>query len=219
MIRGAVFFDVDGTLTPTSSGQHLAEFLGHAKVIHEVQAGYGAGSLSSQEAAALEARGWATRTPTEVRGFLESLPLVDGIAETVLWCRQHQLAPVLATLAWDIVGTQLCDRYGFDRACGPRLELIDGRYSGKVAEQFDELSKRDFAVSVAGELGVDPKRCVAVGDGRSDLPLFAAVGLAIAFNATPAARAAAHVSIDGTDLRAVLPLLGAWLSAMPTSGK
>ncbi|MFG3602471.1 HAD hydrolase family protein [Micromonospora chersina] len=79
------------------------------------------------------------------------------------------------------------------------------------------MSKRDFAVSVAAELGVDPKRCVAVGDGRSDVPLFAAVGLAIAFNATPAARAAAHVSFDGPDLRAVLPLLGAWLNAMHTS--
>ncbi|MFG3602470.1 HAD family hydrolase [Micromonospora chersina] len=91
MIRGAVFFDVDGTLTPTSSGQHLTEFLGYTKVIHEVQAGYGAGTLRSQEAAVLEARSWATRTPMEVRGFLESLPLVDGIAETVLWCRRRGL--------------------------------------------------------------------------------------------------------------------------------
>jgi phosphoserine phosphatase len=44
VIRGAVFFDVDGTLTPTSSGQHLAEFFGHATVLHDVQAGYGAGA-------------------------------------------------------------------------------------------------------------------------------------------------------------------------------
>jgi phosphoserine phosphatase len=49
------------------------------------------------------------------------------------------------------------------------------------------------------------------------VPLFAEVGLAIALNATPAARAAAHVSVDGTDLRAVLPVLDAWLDAAPTS--
>lgn len=36
-----------------------------------------------------------------------------------------------------------------------------------------------------------------------------------AFNATAAARAAAHVSADGGDLRDVLPLLVAWLKAMP----
>jgi phosphoserine phosphatase len=211
VIRGAVFFDVDGT--PTSSGQHLVEFLGHAEVIREVQAGYGTGRLSSQEAAVLEARCWVTRTPVEVRAFLESLPLVDGISETVLWCRRRGMVPILATLAWDVVGTHLCDRFGFDRACGPRLELVDGRYNGEVAEQFDELSKRDFAMNIAAELGLDPTHCVAVGDGRSDVPLFAEVGLAIAFNATPEARAAAHVSVDGTDLRAVLPHLSGWLNA------
>ena len=65
MIRGPVFFDVDGTLTATSSGQHLAEFFGYVKVIHEVQAGYGAGSLSSQEAAALEALASALQISSE----------------------------------------------------------------------------------------------------------------------------------------------------------
>ena len=212
-----VFFDVDGTLTPASSGLHLAGFFGDVEVIQEVQAGYGAGSLSSREAAVLEARGWATRMPAEVRGFLDSLPLVDGIAETVVWCREQGLAPVLATLAWDVVGAHLCDRFGFDRACGPRLEVIDGRYSGQVAELFDELDKRDFAVGVAVELGVERRSCAAVGDGRSDVPLFTAVGLAIAFNANPAARAAAQASVDGNDLRAVLPLLGTWSDTVRAS--
>jgi phosphoserine phosphatase len=219
-MHGAVFFDVDGTLVPyTSSGRHLAQFLGHAEVIREVEAGYDAGALTNQEVAALDARGWATRTPAEVREFLGSLPLVDGIADMVLWCRRRGLAPVLATLAWDVVGAHLCDRFGFDRACGPRLEVIDGRYSGEVAEQFDEVAKCDFAVGVAAELGVDLGRCAAFGDGRSDVPLFAKVGLAVAFNATPAARAAAHASVDGTDLLAVQPLLEAWLDAASSSGE
>ncbi|GAA0904292.1 HAD family hydrolase [Virgisporangium aurantiacum] len=153
----------------------------------------------------------------QAHAALESLPLVDGVAETVLWCRRRGLLPVLATLAWEVVGTHLCDRFGFDRACGPRLQMVDGRYDGRVAEYFDELCKRDYARSVATDLGVDLGRCVAVGDGRSDVPLFADVGLAIAFNATPAARAAAHVHVDTTDLRAVLPHIAAWLNAAHTS--
>lgn len=83
------------------------------------------------------------------------------------------------------IGAHLCERFGFDRACGPRLE-------------------------VAAELGLERNRCAAVGDGRSDIPLFTEVGLAVAFNATPAARSAAHTSVDGSDLRAVLPILDAW---------
>jgi phosphoserine phosphatase len=213
-MRGAVFFDVDGTLVPnTSSGQHLAELLGHAEVVREAEAGYAAGILSNEQVCVLDARGWASRSPAEVRGFLESLPLVEGIAETVDWCRRHRLAPILATLAWDAVGAYLCDRFGFDRYCGPRLEVVGDRYSGDVAEYFDEMGKRDFAVSVAAELGVDLRRCAAIGDSRSDLPLFAEVGMAVAFNATAAARAAAHASADGSDLRDVLPPLVAWLEA------
>jgi phosphoserine phosphatase len=212
VIRGVVFFDVDGTLVPhTSSGQHLAELLGHADVVREAEAGYAAGTLTNEQVCVLDARGWASRSPSEIRGFLKSLPLVVGIAETVDWCRRHQLAPVLATLAWDAVGAYLCDRFGFDRYCGPRLEMADGRYSGNVAAYFDEMGKRDFAVSVAAELGVELRHCAAVGDSRSDLPLFAEVGTAVAFNATAAARACAHASVDGSDLRDILPVLAAWL--------
>jgi phosphoserine phosphatase len=202
-----VFFDVDGTLVPGSSGGHLAQALGHGDVNRDVEARYDAGTMTNQEASIVDARGWAGRTPAQIRAYLTSLPLVDGIAETVAWCRGHDLTPVLATLAWDPVGAYLCERFGFDRACGPRLEVIGGRYSGQVAEHLDELGKRDFALG----LGMPARHCAAVGDSRSDLPLFAAVGLAIAFNATPAARAAAHVSVDGPDLRAVLPPLAHWL--------
>jgi phosphoserine phosphatase len=211
-----VFFDVDGTLVPhTSSGQHLAGLLGHAEVVRKAEAGYAAGTLTNEQVCVLDARGWASRTPAEVRGFLDTLPLVDGIPETVDWCRRHRLVPVLATLAWDAVGAYLCDRFGFDRYCGPSLEVTDGHYSGHVATYLDEFGKRDFALSVAAEIGAEPGHCAAVGDSRSDLPLFAEVGMAVAFNATAAVREVAHASVAGNDLRYVLPVLDAWLREEP----
>ncbi|MBB2941089.1 phosphoserine phosphatase [Actinoplanes lutulentus] len=211
MTRGVVFFDVDGTLVPgISSGQHLADRLGHADLCREAEAGYDDGTLTNQEASVIDARGWATWTPSDVRGFLASLPLVDGIPETLAWCRAHDLLPVVTTLAWDPVGAYLCDRFGFARSCGPVLEIINGAYTGEVAAHLDEYGKRDFALSVATELNIEPSHCAAIGDSRSDLPLFGAAGLAIAFNGDPAARAAAHTGVTGTDLRAVIPLLDTW---------
>ncbi|WP_433830240.1 HAD family hydrolase [Actinoplanes sp. CA-015351] len=211
MTRGVVFFDVDGTLVPgISSGQHLADRLGHADLCREAEAGYDDGTLTNQEASVVDARGWAAWTPSDVREFLTSLPLVDGIAETLAWCRAHDLLPVVTTLAWDPVGAYLCDRFGFARSCGPSLEVIDGAYTGKVASHLDEYGKRDFALSVAAELNIDRSNCAAIGDSRSDLPLFAVAGLAIAFNGDRSARAAAHTSATGTDLRAVIPPLTTW---------
>ncbi|MFJ8230181.1 hypothetical protein ACIQ9E_09525 [Streptomyces sp. NPDC094448] len=60
---------------------------------------------------------------------------------------------------------------------------------------------------VATRVGPDPRSCGAVGDSRSDLPLFAPVGLSVAFNASAGAPETATVAVDGDDLRSVLPFL------------
>lgn len=96
--------------------------------------------------------------------------------------------------------------------CGPSLEVLEGRFTGEVAAHFDEYMKRDYALAAAAHLGLEPKSCAAIGDSRSDVPLFECVGLAVAYNATPAARAIARVSVHADDLRALLPHLAAWLA-------
>ncbi|SEE64533.1 phosphoserine phosphatase [Streptomyces sp. 3213] len=201
---GAVFFDVDGTLVPgTSSSVFLAGHLGHCDELAEAEDAYASGALDNRRVSELDAAGWAGVAEEQVSGWLDGLPLVSGITETVAWCRRNGLVPVLATLAWSPVGSYLTDRFGFHAFGGPRLETADGRFTGRVARHFDEYGKRDVALAQARELGLAPRCCGAVGDNRSDLPLFASV----AFNASPGARAAATAAVDGDDLRAVLPVL------------
>lgn len=211
---GAVFFDVDGTLVPgTSSGVFLAGFLGHQDMMAKAEDGYASGVLDNRQVCELDAAGWSGVPEEQVSGWLDGLPLVSGITETVTWCRQNGLAPVLATLAWSPVGSYLADRFGFHAFSGPRLETAGGRFTGRVARHFDEHDKRDFALTQARELGLSPRSCGAVGDSRSDLPLFASVGLSVAFNASAGARAAATAAVDDDDLRAVLPLLSGLVTA------
>ncbi|MFG2331630.1 HAD family hydrolase [Streptomyces sp. NPDC048604] len=205
---GAVFFDVDGTLVPgTSSSVFLAGFLGHRDELATAEDAYASGALDNRQVSELDAAGWAGVPEDRVSGWLDGLPLVSGIPETVTWCRQNGLVPVLATLAWSPVGNYLTDRFGFHAFSGPRLETADGRFTGRVARHFDEYDKRDFALAQARELRLTPHACGAVGDSRSDLPLFASVGLSVAFNASAGAREAATVTVDDGDLRSVLPAL------------
>ncbi|HET6710110.1 HAD family hydrolase [Amycolatopsis sp.] len=209
--RGLVCFDVDGTLVPgTSSCAWVAAALGHEAELVAAEEAYVAGLMTNQEASVIDARGWAGHTEAAVLARLATLPLVDGIAETVAWCRDHGLRPILTTLAWTPVGRLLAGRFGFAAYCGPVPEAVGGRYTGRVAEHLDEYGKRDFALSQ----GFAPERCAAVGDSRSDLPLFAAVGTSIGFNATPAARAVATHVVDGPDLRAIIPVLAAQFSSV-----
>ena len=207
-----VFFDVDGTLVPgTSSSQHLARWLGHLPELSAAEAAYDAGTLSNQDACVLDARAWRGRTPAEVHDRLAGLPVVGGITETVAWCRARGVPAYLATLAWEPVGRYLAGRFGFAGWCGPTLATAEGYYTGAVGCHFDEFDKRDFAASVAAAAGLPLSACAAVGDSRSDVPLFAAVGLPIAFNATAEVEAAATHAVRGTDLRAILPYLQDWL--------
>lgn len=211
-MRGAVFFDVDGTLVPsTSSSQHLAAYLGHLEVLRRAEEDYAEGRVDNREVSVLDADGWRGHSQVDVTRFLCDLPLVAGIREVVAWCREQELAPYLATLAWEPVGLYLCDMFGFDGACGPALGQQEGRYTGEVARHFDEFDKRDFALRIAGDLGMSLSACSAVGDSRSDLPLFAEVGFSVAFNASSAVEAAAAASVSGPDLRAVIPPLTEWL--------
>lgn len=169
------------------------------------------GLMDNRDVAILDAAGWREQSRTTVVRFLADLPLVEGIPEVVAWCRENDLAPYLATLAWEPVSRELCERFGFDGSCGPTLVESGGRYTGHVETHFDEFDKRDFAVGVAADLGLTLQSCVSVGDGRSDLPLFAEVGFSVAFNASTAVRAAATTSVAGPDLRAIIPLLTDWL--------
>ncbi|TAL18703.1 MAG: haloacid dehalogenase [Frankiales bacterium] len=211
-MRGAVFFDVDGTLVPqTSSSQHLAGYLGHLDVLRQAEGDYADGRMDNREVSVLDAEGWRDHSQRDVRRSLIDLPLVAGIPDVLTWCREHSVAAYLATLAWEPVGIYLCETFGFDGTCGPTLAQQDDRYTGLVACHFDEFDKRDFAQRVASGLGLTLDRCAAVGDSRSDLPLFAEVGFSVAFNATAAVKAVAGASAEGDDLRMIIPYLERWL--------
>lgn len=212
-----MFFDVDGTLVPrTSSSQYLAGSLGHLEVLRDAEDAYADGRMDNRQVSVLDAAGWRGCTPDQVRALLADLPLVTGIHEVVAWCREHDVAPYLATLAWEPVGRFLCEEFGFAGACGPVLAVRDGAYTGGVEGHLDEYGKRDFALRTAAGLGLPASACAAVGDSRSDLPLVADVGFSIAFNAGAALRAVATESVVSADLRAVVEPLARWLGAEHT---
>ncbi|WP_329739692.1 HAD family phosphatase [Enorma massiliensis] len=198
MVERLIFFDIDGTLVPdTSTGSFIAKRLGSLEQMAAAERAYEEGHIDNGEVCAIDAASWRGYRRAEVESWLDELPLIAGIPETIDACRGAGVEPHLASLAWTVVGEYLCRRFRFAGCCGPVLEEEDGVFTGRVKRVFDEYDKRDYALRVCAERGIDPARCIAVGDSRSDLPLFAAVGESIAFNGSPAARAAATRCVDG----------------------
>ncbi|WP_134194770.1 HAD-IB family phosphatase [Curtobacterium sp. PhB25] len=209
--RGMVFFDIDGTLIPSmSSSSFLAERLGHQHELDAAEERYAAGELTNEQVSVIDAEGWRGVETRVVADWLDDLPLIDGIDAVVAWCTEHDVEPVLASLAWQPVSEAIAKRHHLTMNGGPRVQVVGTVYDGTVAEHFNEYDKRDRALQLAAERGVPIDQCCAVGDSRSDIPLFDALPTSLALNAGSTARAAATAAVDTKDLRDVLPWLEAW---------
>lgn len=204
-------FDLDGTLIPkTTVCVHLAEWMGHLDVVHDLERRYAAHEISNTEVAAFDAPHYAGLSLHDVGRRLDSIPSIAGIADTVEALRGRGMEVLLATVTWRFAAEHFARRYGFDAVCGCEMDVDgDGRLAGAVARHIEAEDKLAFVAEYAAARGISLDECVAIGDSRSDLPLFGAVGLAIALNATPAAAAAAHVAIETDDLRDVLAAIPA----------
>lgn len=210
-VKGIAFFDIDGTLIPSgSSSSLLAARFGHQADLDRAEALYAEGELTNQQVSEIDALGWRGVSIQRVDQWIDRLPLMKGIDTVVSWCRRNDVEPVLASLAWLPVSTSIAKRHGFTVNGGPRVGLSSGVYDGTVAEHFDEYDKRDRALQFAAERGVPAARCCAIGDSRSDVPLFQALPSSLALNAGAAAREAATASIAVRDLAEILPWLREW---------
>ena len=66
------------------------------------------------------------------------------------------------------------------------------------------ISSGTFIAERLGHGSAMRASCIAIGDSRSDLMLFDAVGASLAFNADQAARERATLALDGTDISEAL---------------
>jgi phosphoserine phosphatase len=206
-----VSLDLDGTLLPeTSVSLWLAEKTGHAPLLAELEDRFRRGEIPNSVIADASANWLRGMREQDVWSWLSEARWIDGIQPVIDALRHRGIKVLLGTITWKVAAEFLKARHGFDAVCGTEMEIRDGILSGRVSRYFDEHDKQRFVAAYCHGLGISRQECVAVGDSRSDIPLFKEVGLAIALNATQAARQAAHLEIDGSDLQLILPaVLGA----------
>jgi phosphoserine phosphatase len=90
-----------------------------------------------------------------------------------------------------------------------KLQILNGELTGKLeGEIIDRAAKLKALVEFATNEGVQMSQTVAIGDGANDLDMIESAGLGVAFNAKPKVAAAAATTISGSDLSAVLLLMG-----------
>lgn len=80
----------------------------------------------------------------------------------------------------DEIVQKLANYHGFDAAVGARLEIRDGRFTGKIETPIHD--KAAVLDALIAEHGVNHSGSIAVGDSASDIAMLSAVEYPIAFN-------------------------------------
>jgi phosphoserine phosphatase len=203
-----VAFDLDGTLLRgTTVSLLLAQWLGQAEKIAELERAFHAHEISNSVVADTSAGWLAGQSTADVWEVLTDGTWIEGMSETFRALAAAGVNLLLGTITWRFAAEMLRERYGFAAVSGTEMQISDGVLSGTVTRYFDEHDKARFVEEWCARNGYSMSEVAAVGDSRSDVPLFERAGMSIALNATPDARAAATHVLDTDNLYDVLAFL------------
>lgn len=191
--------DLDGTLiTGTTALAHLSAWLGHGELIDGLESQLASGTSNDRDVAQTYASVYTGVRQVDAEQEILTVPSLTDIPEAVAALHARSVTTMIATVSWSFAATALADLWSFQQACGADLEVdqATGRFTGKVARHFQPQDKVARVEQICQRLSIGLEHVVAVGDSRSDLPLFQACGFSVALNATPDARAAATTAID-----------------------
>lgn len=204
-----VVMDVDSTLIQDEVIELIAEHAGTADEVAAVTERAMRGELDFGES--LHARvatlaGLPVSVLDEVRAAVRLTPGARTLVRTL---KALGFTVALVSGGFVEVVEPIADELGVDHVRANRLEVIDGRLTGRVVgEVVDRAGKASALREFAALEGLPLARTVAIGDGANDLDMLGAAGLGVAFNAKPLVREQADTSVNVPYLDTVLFLLG-----------
>lgn len=139
----------------------------------------------------------------------ERLQLNEGAAVLMQVLKRLGYKTAIISGGFDYFGHYFQRVLGVDYVYANRLEIVDGRLTGRVeGEIINAQKKAELLQTIAQKEQIHLKQTIAVGDGANDLLMLSKAGLGIAFRAKPVVRAAAEQSLSQLGLDAILYLMG-----------
>ena len=200
--------DMDSTLITIECIDELGDLAGKKAEIAAITAQAMRGELDYPDSLRRRVAALANlQEQSLLRVYEERLKLTAGAEILIAACKKHGVKLLLVSGGFTFFTERLKQRLGLDYTISNRLEIKDGRLTGRLlGEMVDADAKAAKFRAVMRGLGARKEQTVAIGDGANDLKMMAEAGLSVAFHAKRVVRAKADCALSYSGLDAVINL-------------
>lgn len=200
--------DMDSTLITIECIDELGDFAGRKSEVAAITARAMRGELDYPQSLRKRVALLAGLDDSVLeRVYAERLRLTPGAEALVAKCKAHAVKLLLVSGGFTFFTERLRERLGIDHTISNRLEIEDGKLTGRLlGDIVDADAKAAKFCEVAEALGAGDDETVAIGDGANDLKMMSHAGYSVAFRAKPVVRAQASCAINWCGLDAVVAL-------------
>ncbi|MBN1102935.1 MAG: phosphoserine phosphatase SerB [Deltaproteobacteria bacterium] len=204
-----IFFDVDSTLVDMEIIDEMARSAGVFREVARITEKAMRGDFDFEESLVQRVALLKGLGVDQLDRILLRVPLSDGIEELATTLKWLGYKLGIVTGGFDFFATHLQKRLGFDFVHANRLEIREGRLTGRVAGRVIDANQKAMIVSqVSCDLGIPMDQIVVVGDGANDALMLGQAGLAIAYNAKRRLESVASASLGKSRMGHIFHLLG-----------
>ena len=140
---------------------------------------------------------------------IAGVELNEGAHRLIKSLRHFGYKTCLISGGFQEVGDYFANKLGIDYVRANRLEIVNGKFTGKVeGEIIDADKKAELLEDISAKEGISLAQTIAVGDGANDLPMLSKAGLGVAYRAKPVVKEQAKHAISHFGLDAILYLIG-----------
>ena len=207
--RRLVCFDMDSTLIQSEVIDMMAEAAGVGGKVSEITERAMRGEMNftqsfEQRMALLKG------LPADTLDRIDrELQITDGAQRLISNLRLLGYKTAILSGGFEFFATRLAHRLGIDYVHANKLDIVDGKLTGKVTGKVvDDQRKAELLRSIANDEGLQLQQVIAVGDGANDIPMLSAAGLGIAFHAKPKVADEAGNAFSTVGLDGILYLIG-----------
>ncbi len=207
--RRLVAFDMDSTLIRVEVIDELAKRAGVGDEVSAITAGAMRGEYDFKESLRRRLALLKGLDASVLQDVADNLPLTEGAERLINNLKRLGFKVAIISGGFTYFGEHLQRLLGIDYVYANKLEVKDGRLTGRVVGPIvDGARKAELLSRLAEREGISLQQVAAVGDGANDLPMLGLAGLGIAFHAKPKVKAGARQSISTLGLDAILYLIG-----------